>query len=486
MIGTDKYPPFFREMRDAARMATAYHNLTPYPLYGLKEWVNEERGPLPRCLPLPRWIVDQGAAWLFGRPLSFRCDEDEKFAETINDCWAKSRMASKSVNAALIGGQAGGVLVGFSLDINAECPITLSHYHPFEQARIYFDSQNSGELAGVRLQYPFYDNTKGQWFWHRQDWTKDEIGEYEPMPMPGSVGQNVRDPYSYSEAVDKENWPDPKVKPNPMGVLPFVYIRNTDYGGLYGEGDLWRYFQLIDLYNCTLDLENKDNQKRVDPETAYIDLQGEAMDDDVEAGPGAVNSLRSTKDKQGKIEIIEAQGQVREHIREFGEGVRRSILESCGRVHLGPEEITNRGNLTRAVMDQLYQPIIRATEAKRVLYGEDGYCKVFELAYAGLKKLGKGNLSNKEVDVQIIWPDFFPMQTADKQELSSYLIQLVEKGAMTQAKFIETIASVEGIQDLDQFKKDLAVQAKEQARAAQKDAEENNGTGYSFRSRGTS
>ena len=483
LIGTKHLPPYFRVMRDSSRMASAYHGLSPYPRYGFQDWKTESRGPLPRCFPLSRWIVEQGASWLFGKPITFRCEGDDKFAEEVNEVWAKCRMSSKAVNSALIGGQAGGVVVGFSIDKKKGPKISLNVYHPFEQCRLYFDV--SGELGMVRLQYPYYDNSKGAWFWHREDWDEKNVGTYNPIAIPQATGNQFVDPYLLADIQETEAWGEPKVKAHGMGVLPFVYIRNSDYGGLYGEGDLWRMFPLIDLYNFTLDLEHKDNQKRVDPEKVYIDLEREAQDDDAPVGPGSEDAMRSVTEKGGRVEIVEPKGQVREHIREYGKGVRQAILEACGRVHVSPEDITNKGNMTRAVMEQIHQPIIRATEAKRVLYGEDGYCKLFELAYQALANMGvKGYSQKSEVDVQIVWPELIPIQAEDKAAVAAYYSQLVQNNVITQDKYVEAVASIEGILDVDQLKKDLVVQAKEQAREAQKLAEEpKNEPGYSFRSR---
>ena len=68
LIGTGSLPPGLDWMREHAREARAYHMLDPYPLYHFRDWKSEERGALPRCLPIAKSIVRRGARWLFGDP----------------------------------------------------------------------------------------------------------------------------------------------------------------------------------------------------------------------------------------------------------------------------------------------------------------------------------------------------------------------------------------------------------------------------------
>jgi hypothetical protein len=63
LIGTRYFPPFFSVVRLMALEALAYHQMRPYPYWYFADWKVEERGILPRCLPLARRVVTRSAKY---------------------------------------------------------------------------------------------------------------------------------------------------------------------------------------------------------------------------------------------------------------------------------------------------------------------------------------------------------------------------------------------------------------------------------------
>lgn len=76
-------PPGWIMARWQAMEAGAYHNLTPYPMWAFNEWKTEDRGPLPRCMPLPRSIVKKSAQWLFGRDVQISMPGNSELEESF-------------------------------------------------------------------------------------------------------------------------------------------------------------------------------------------------------------------------------------------------------------------------------------------------------------------------------------------------------------------------------------------------------------------
>ena len=60
LIGTTAFPAGLSQVCQAALEAQAYHVQEPYPGWYFRDWRVEERGPLPRCMPVARRIVTRG------------------------------------------------------------------------------------------------------------------------------------------------------------------------------------------------------------------------------------------------------------------------------------------------------------------------------------------------------------------------------------------------------------------------------------------
>ena len=179
LLGTKYLPNNYKLVRALSRTARAYHALQPYPSYSnmTKNWVTEDRGPYPRCRPFVQNIVNKGATWLFGKPVTFRVAEEtqkpkkkgeapkskyEEMNELINAAWTDNDMTSMARVSAIIGANSGGVYIHFSYDENKEQPIQIDVLDPAEQVRLYWNPQNIQELWMARIQYPIYNESNGE------------------------------------------------------------------------------------------------------------------------------------------------------------------------------------------------------------------------------------------------------------------------------------------------------------------------------------
>ncbi len=496
LIGTKNMPSHYGLIRSLSRTARAYHSLQPYPSYSnmTKNWKIEERGPFPRCRPFVQNIVNKGATWLFGKPITFRVAEEAKekpepgkkpkgkydeLNEKINKAWADNDMQSMSRVSAIIGANSGGVFVKFSYDETKDKPIQIDVLDPAEQVRLFWDPDNIDELLMARIQYPYYDAVKGQTYWMREDYTDQTHVTYKPIEMSVITGIGVfNDPYQAVDQIDGwDKWEEESREANPFGIIPGWYIRNRKNGTEYGEGDLWTMFDTIDQINFTRNLAHLDNQNSIDPTRAYIDLDA-ADGDQPGTGENKVEVLQSkagdgTDKKQGKIQVIESNAAMRDPLDSFASELIRELYNAVGSVDLDPEDVTNKGNLTSAVMIQMYAPLVERTGEKRQCYGEDGYCVLFERMAKGLSTLGVEGWEPVE-DIQVVWPPYFEETEDEKTLLANRQAMLVESNLTTHEMAVREIANSDGIQDIDAHLSDVLMQKKDAEEKEQKQMEMEN------------
>lgn len=451
LIGTDKVPPGLEVARGLARKSRAYYDLRPYPKWGFKDWKTEERGPLPRCLPFVRRVVNKGARWLFRGPVTFSAGDDKALSETINNVWQDSSLASRAVGIARRAMRSGSVDLFWGYDEDSR-KITVRDYDPTEETRLYFDPLCPETLLMARVQVAFWDYSAGGWMWHREDWTDDTHVVYKPYSDKGmSIAGDRYNPYSNVDLADKGQFEIKSSGVNPFGVIPCWRVKNVDVGGEWGEGDFWPYFETIDLINFTRDLEHKHNQKFVDPQKAMIDL--EQPDSESPDASGAQHDdivLQSVDGKNGDIRLLEANGSTREHVRSYAEDLLKEFHDAVGSVRFDPEDFTNKGNLTGAVFAQMYQNLIEATEEKRTSYGEDGLSVFFERMCKGMANAGVDGWNEAE-DIQTHWPSIVPALESDKREANERTVLLFKNGLISRERAIRDIAESDGVVDVDEY-----------------------------------
>lgn len=457
LLNTTALPPGFLAARTLARKAKAYHNLRPYPFVAFQDWKTEDRGPYPVCRPFVRRIVKLGARWLFGQPVRFKADQDKDLTELLNQTWNDASMGSRAVGFAERAAVNGAVDLKWSLPDPQTGLVTIEDYDPTEHTRLYFDPADKTKLLMARIQVPQFDFTDKKWYWYREEWTDDYRVVYKRVIAAkqdnGTAGYN---PYEYVEEIDKKPFEVETQEANIFGIVPFWRLRNADSGDEWGLGDLWPYWQSVDQINFNRDLEHKDNQKKIDPDIALIDLQQPANEQPgSDSGPVQERVLESTDGKDGKIVPIESGHDIRQHIDQFADKLKDELLNAVGSVELDPESVTNKGNLTPAVYAQIYAPLIETTNEKRGLYGEDGLSVFWERACQGLAN-AKVQGWKPTKSVETVWPRLLP---ANEEELNTAVQRqaaMVESAFTTHERATRHIASLDGVVDVDELLQETA------------------------------
>jgi hypothetical protein len=482
LIGTKHLPPHFAYVRGEARRAKAYYNLKPYPIYGFQRWKTEASGPLPRCRPFVQRIAKMGAEWLFGKPVQFKAEKHDDLSKFINDTWNANRMGSKALDLARKASLIGGFVLKFSYDETQSPFPRITALEQAEQTRLYFDAHDTEKLVMARIQYAVMDPTDGEWYWHREDWSDDEYVVYDRIKVESATGLSQSasiNPYDYSETADKSEWTVQKRETNEFGIIPVWLVRNRLSGDWYGCGDLWDLYDAVDQINFTRDLGHKDNQKRVNPKTAYIDLDVPENESAAENSAGGAVALESTGDsRSGRVELLEPRGNARADIDQFARDLQRELFDAAGITDLSPEAVTGKGAMTAAVIRMIFDSTIRTTEEKRRLYGEDGFCMFFERMLIGLTNLGVLS-APKDIDVQCLWPSLISLTPEDLRAMTETYANMVKQGFTTQERAIRAIAAATDVNDSDVLLDEVANEREAtQAQKAKESAEEpTNGSG---------
>ncbi len=464
LINTPALPPGLREIRILARKAKAYHVLRPYPFVSFQTWKEEDRGPLPQCRPFVRNIVTKGARFLFGKPVHFKIEGDEELTEKVNDAWNGACMGSRAIGMAKDAALQGAVDLKWG--VTEQGRVTIDVLDPTEHSRLYFDQLDPTKLLMARTQVAAFDFVQQAWFWHREEWTDDRWVKYDPLLCRTLTDvQGGLNPYAFVEEADKGNFMESSSVPNPFGIVPFARVLNADSGDEWGMGDLWPYYNIVDQINFNRDLEHKDNQKKIDPDIAYIDLsQSNAESPDYSGNPDKLQSLQSDGEHPD-IRVIESSHDIREHVRLFADELKRELYNAVGSVDLNAEEVTNKGALTAQVSQFLLAPLIETTNEKRGLYGEDG-CSVFmERLCTGMANYGAEGWREAKT-VETVWPNMVEFSEAEKTEAVTRQSMMVEKAFTTHERATRELAVMDGVVDVDELVEDtkpLAEEIKKQA-----------------------
>lgn len=506
LINSKFAPPGWIQARWQAMEAQAYHNLTPYPMWSFNDWKTEERGPLPRCLPLARSIVKKSAQWLFGREVQVSIPGNLNLEESFRKLWLKNQMRTRLLARAERAGVEGGFVFKWSVDETREVPLSFQLLSAIDETRAFYDSHDKDILLMLRIQYPVWNPQNGEYYLYREEWTDEEEVHYRPIPcryatiarkwgmrlvQVGSLpyvfqGNEKHDPDNY------DKWEIISRELNKFGTIPAVVVQNIDTDDVCGKGDLWTdagggLFRVFDRFNLAYHLEDRSNQFDSSPLPVIIDAK---LENDVlplnAIQPGGSLNLKSDalegENRQARVELLEPGGKMRDAMADYIRRLERSILDAANSVMLDEEQITNKGALTEATLTQMYAPLLLLTDAKRQTYGENGICKVLEKCAISMKNLGvtviKGvsevNSDNEETyDCQLLWQDYFKLSEEEKATRVARVQSEMDTGLLTHELAIEIVAKTENIDNVLQLKKDLAVeiQRREDTRQAQVEQE---------------
>jgi len=489
MLGIKASPPGYSSARIQAAEAQAYHQLTPYPWWHFADWNVDDWGPYPRCMPFGKSIVVRSARWLFGKPIQINTSDNPDLQTYLRNAWVENRMRARMRAAAEKGGLQGGIVLKFSYDGTApKRKLRFQILSPVDECRLFYDPHDREDLLMARVQYPYMDTATGTWMMYREEWTDETFRRYKPIQamfanqsvggfkyfeMAAVVADDRTDPDVYGK------WEIDSEMPNPFGLIPLQAIRNIDVDGTFGIGDLWDLYRVWDNVNATYRGMNVSNQFDSEPNLVYKDVDIAASEADRALKPREPISIKSDVDpetgevvKGAGVSILEAKGNLRPAMMEYAKDVRQQILVAASSVDVNQEDFTNKGNMTEAVMLQLYGPLIELTDEKRENYGENGICQFLEKVAIGLtnltdgptvgkiKEIGSVDVTDEETfDVQIQWPSYFQLS---QDEMAAVVARTQEEeagGYLTHDRAVQRIAKLEGIDDIDALTEGLAAEA---------------------------
>ena len=458
LIGVKGLPSGLGVIIEQAREARAYNGLNPYPLYHYRDWKTEDRGPLPRCLPLAKSIVNRGAKWLFGRsPALTSANAD--FEKLLHKAWKSEKMPARLVAMARCAAVESGIFLKFSYDEDRKPqPLTIQTLSMVDEVRLFVDPHDCESVLMCRIQYRYYDATQGASIWYREEWTAEEEVHYAPIAdtLLGA-GRFKGDPDAY------DSWVQTSRLSNPLGVIPGAAVKNFETDDIYGAGDCWDLYRVIDRINLTYHLMDRSNQFDSTQTSIFLDMELEDADISKPLAPGQGVVAKSDdgedgeQKRQGKVIEIAPRGSLRPAMMDYAKDLKQQVLEAAGSVQIDQSAVSNKGNLTTAVLQQLYQPQIESTEEKRKSWA-DGLGRFFNAVAVGLSNLGV--LAINEADdesyaVDIHWPSYFEMSQDEKSAFVTRIKLEETAGYITHERAIELIAQVEGIVDVVALIKEL-------------------------------
>jgi hypothetical protein len=458
LINTRLLPPGLSQLRAQAAEARAYHALSPYPEYWFRDWKVEDRGPLPRCMPLAKSIIRRGARWLFGKPVRLYCPGNTRLEGFLREAWERNRLDSRLVASAQNGALDGGIVLKFAWDEAARRPLTIQTLSLVDQVRLYWHPHDRDELLLARVQYPYHDPISGEPLWYREEWTAGMEVHYHPVPAEQMA--RGQDPDCY------EGWiiDSAATQPNPFGLIPLQPVKNVETEDCWGAGDLWDLYRVFDRVNLTYHLMDRSNQFDSERNPIFIDADIDEDDLDRPLQPGQpmqVSSSDDTPTRAAKVEWPITGNALRPAMMEYARDLRKQILDAAGSVELDEAAVTNKGNLTRAVLEQLYDPQIRMTHEKRKSYGHDGLVPFFARVALGLRNLGVPLDVTDDPQthmVELRWPAYFELSEDELGSFTGRMQEQVAGGYLPHDRAVERIASAEGITDVDALKEELAKQ----------------------------
>ena len=468
LLGTTALPPGLAALRARAAEAWAYHRLDPYPLYHFREWKGEDRGPLPRCLPIAKSIVRRGARFLFGKPLTLTCPGNTAWESFVRRAWLKNGLGARLVPMAERAALESGVVLKFSYDsAKADCPLAIQSLSIVDQVRLYASPHDRTTVLMARVQYPYFDAAQKKTCWYREEWTAAEEVHYVPLEDGGVNGSSVSrfDP----DASDAWVRDDAASKPNPFGVIPLLYIKNYETDDVWGGQDLADLYRVLDNIHLTYHLMNKSNQFDSEINPIFFDVDLDAQDIDKPLKPGQPMDLKSDNAEggghAGRVEFPSGGNSLRPAMMEYAKDLKKQVIAAAASVEVDQSEFTNKGNLTVAVLEQLFQAQIEGTDEKRKSWGEFGLVPFFALVAQGISNAGAAlgvdtglgiNPDDPDTyELTLGWSPYFPMSEDEKAAKTARIQDQEQAGYVTHDRAIEEVAPMEGRTDIEALKEEL-------------------------------
>lgn len=448
----------------------AYYHGQPYPDHTpsgspIEKWNTADDGPYPTCQPLPKYIIDTSADFLFQEPPSFVASTPELTA-LLGEILSANEVAGKLRDEAVRAGNEGSVVVKFAFTPdNKRRPVAI-HWLSISDVEFFYDPLDADLLEMARVQFKYRRND-GTWWWYREEWTTTDFTLYAEIPADKLADREI----------DNSRWQVAEQKPNEFGIIPLRCIYNIKEAGVIdGRGDLWDLWPVIDRYNYQCWLWDRSSQLDGDPVWAIINAVGEVGD----PAPGQVLRLNG---EGADMKAVEALGMMAPHRTALVQLLHNWVIDAASVVRLETEKLTNKGNFTRAVLEQLHAPLIRLTNRKRRQWGENGLEEFFEDMLVALSRVRAGGLGKSfaalgaitddpaTYDVQCCWPGFFALSEDERAAGLANLATAEVNGFLTRQMVIErALGYFDGIDETEAVPEVLAQYAENPVVTAAREA----------------
>lgn len=470
LINNKSLPAGLSQVRALSREARAYQAQKAYPLYHFQDWQTENRGPLPVCLPLAKSIVERGAKWLFGKPVQLTVAANAALETKLRDIWTQNKMDSRlrpmAKNAALDG----GVVLKFAYDkTRADCPVVIMALSLVDEVRLYTHPHDAQKVLMARVQYPYLNAVTGKTMWYREEWTDAEEVHYHDVEADLMTSNtNLTSGAAQANPDAYDGWLIESQEANPFGLIPLHQVKNLETDDVWGAGDLWDpaegngLYRTLDRIHLTYHLMDKSNQFDSEVNPIFIDLEMDDQDIDKPLQPGEAVDAKSEEGKQGKVEFPRTGNGLRPAMMEYAKDMRKQVLEAASSVYVDQAEFSNKGNLTSAVLEQLYQPQIELNNEKRKTWGPGGLEPFLArmargLAAAGVPGLGVSK-TDTSAEIKVKFGDYFSLSEDEKAAKTGRIQEQEVAGYLPHDRAIEEISQMEGRTDVEALKKELAAE----------------------------
>lgn len=392
----------------------AYYRLKPYPAHlaegsCLSRWNVVDDGPYPACMPIVRYVVDTGADFLFQEPPSLSVKGNPELSKLLSRILDDNETHARLRDEAVRASNEGGVVLKFAFTPGVRRRPVAVQWMSVSDVTFFRDPLDADVVVRVRVQFKYRDN-EGVWWWYREEWTAEEFVLYRQIQAEENGDEDtIRD----------AQWVVQSAEPNPFGVLPFVLVPNIlDAGETEGTGDCWDLWPVVDRLNLQYWLWDRSSQLDGDPVWAIINAEGDVP-------PPSSGSVLRLSGEGATIKAVESLGMMAPHRIELIRDLHNWIIDAASVVRLETEKLTNKGNFTRAVLEQLHAPLIRSTNRKRTHWGE-ALCHFCEAMLLGLSRCDAKGLPGFEAlagidenndetyDVAVAWPGFFALSEDER------------------------------------------------------------------------
>lgn len=337
---------------------------------------------------LARYVVDKGAAFLFGKPVEFQLQEGEitPAEQKLSDIWDRNRKMTTLLKAATLGGIYGHNFIG----------IVPEYYGPglarltiLEAEYVEVDWKGDDIEEAWRYVVSWTEQGRdGKAVDHKQEITQDEASK-----RWGVV---------YRIKQGNDNWQSdparPDIDPWPYAWPPIIDNQNIPCpGAYYGLSDL-EDMDEQDALNFIASLTQRTLRYHAFPKT-----WGRGFDaDQMVMSPDKVTVLPSM---EGILQNLEMQSDLASSLN-FYDKIKAAMMQGARTPDLNKDNLT-LGAMSGFALRIIHGDLLEKTEAKRRTYGD----MLVELNRRLLELAGFGS----ENYCEVIWQDPLPMNETEEQ-----------------------------------------------------------------------